>query len=94
MSSTRPAGCRVPGEGRHGVREKDGVRLVSGPSCPHPSTVLAYMTFPREHRQKLHSTNPIERLMPRSSSGRTPSQAWSEPSFSTERRAGPSQGDT
>ena len=24
--------------------------------------VLAYMTFPREHRQKLHSTNPIERL--------------------------------
>lgn len=24
--------------------------------------VLAYMTFPREHRSKLHSTNPIERL--------------------------------
>jgi len=24
--------------------------------------VLAYMTFPREHRQNLHSTNPIERL--------------------------------
>ena len=24
--------------------------------------VLAYMSFPREHRQKLHSTNPIERL--------------------------------
>ncbi len=24
--------------------------------------VLAYMTFPKEHRQKLHSTNPIERL--------------------------------
>lgn len=24
--------------------------------------VLAYMTFPREHRAKLHSTNPIERL--------------------------------
>ena len=24
--------------------------------------VLAYMAFPREHRQKLHSTNPIERL--------------------------------
>ena len=24
--------------------------------------VLAYMTFPREHRVKLHSTNPIERL--------------------------------
>lgn len=24
--------------------------------------VLTYMTFPREHRAKLHSTNPIERL--------------------------------
>ena len=24
--------------------------------------VLAYMTFPKEHRQKLHSTNPLERL--------------------------------
>ena len=24
--------------------------------------VLAYMSFPREHRQKLHSTNPLERL--------------------------------
>jgi putative transposase len=24
--------------------------------------VLAYMSFPREHRAKLHSTNPIERL--------------------------------
>ena len=24
--------------------------------------VIAYMTFPKEHRQKLHSTNPIERL--------------------------------
>ena len=23
--------------------------------------VLAYMTFPRQHRTKLHSTNPIER---------------------------------
>ena len=23
---------------------------------------LAYMTFPKEHRTKLHSTNPIERL--------------------------------
>ena len=26
------------------------------------SDVLAYMTFPKEHRAKLHSTNPIERL--------------------------------
>ena len=24
--------------------------------------VLAYLSFPREHRQKLHSTNPLERL--------------------------------
>jgi putative transposase len=24
--------------------------------------VLAFMTFPKEHRAKLHSTNPIERL--------------------------------
>lgn len=24
--------------------------------------VLAYMTFPKEHRAKLHCTNPIERL--------------------------------
>ena len=24
--------------------------------------VLAYMDFPREHRAKLHSSNPIERL--------------------------------
>ena len=24
--------------------------------------VLAYMTFPKEHRTKLHSTNPLERL--------------------------------
>ena len=24
--------------------------------------VLAYMTFPREHRAKLHSVNPLERI--------------------------------
>ena len=24
--------------------------------------MLAYMTFPREHRAQLHSTNPIERI--------------------------------
>jgi putative transposase len=29
--------------------------------------VLAFMTFPKEHRVKIHSTNPIERLMARSS---------------------------
>ena len=27
-----------------------------------PHDVLAYMSFPREHRQKLHSTSPLERL--------------------------------
>src|SRR5689334_12559184 len=26
------------------------------------STMLAYMTFPGQHRTKLHSTNPLERL--------------------------------
>ena len=29
---------------------------------PAEEDVLAYMTFPRQHRAKLHSTNPIERL--------------------------------
>ena len=28
----------------------------------HGHDVLAYMDFPREHRAKLHNTNPIERL--------------------------------
>ena len=28
---------------------------------PNPN-VLAYMTFPKEHRAKLHSINPIERI--------------------------------
>jgi putative transposase len=40
------------------------------PKVPKPATlmddaehdVLAYMSFPKEHRAKLHSTNPIERL--------------------------------
>lgn len=40
------------------------------PKVPKPAVimdeaepdVLAYMTFPKEHRAKLHSTNPIERL--------------------------------
>lgn len=27
-----------------------------------PSSMCWYMTFPREHRAKLHSANPIERL--------------------------------
>ena len=32
------------------------------PPAPAKAGVLAYMTFPKEHRAKLHSTNPIERL--------------------------------
>jgi len=40
------------------------------PKLPKPATlpdtaepdVMGYMTFPKEHRAKLHSTNPIERL--------------------------------
>jgi putative transposase len=35
--------------------------------------VLAYMTFPGQHRTKLHSTNPLERLNRRSSGGPTSS---------------------
>ena len=53
------------------ARRSSGARspTSSGPRCPSGSSldeaehdVLAYMSFPREHRQKLHSTNPIERL--------------------------------
>ena len=67
--------------------------------------VLAYMAFPREHRQKLHSTNPIERLHAEikrrtptspsaSSPTKTPSPASSAPSSSSRMTSGPSQGDT
>ena len=65
--------------------------------------VLAYMAFPREHRQKLHSTNPIERLhaeikrVPTSSASsptKTPSPASSAPSSSSRTTSEPSQGDT
>ncbi|MEY9123297.1 transposase-like protein [Bradyrhizobium yuanmingense] len=56
--------------------------------------VLAYMTFPPQHRTKLHSTNPIERLngeikrrteWSEYSPMRTPSSASSEPSCSNRR---------
>ena len=65
--------------------------------------VLAYMTFPKEHRQKLHSTNPIERLhaeVKRRTNvvGIFPNEAASHgssaPSFSSRTMSGPSQGDT
>ena len=65
--------------------------------------VLAYMTFPREHRQKLHSTNPIERLhaeIKRRTNvvgifpNEDPSHASSARSCSSRTTNGPSQGDT
>jgi transposase-like protein len=61
--------------------------------------VLAYMTFPQQHRAKLHSTNPLERLngeisaAPRSSASfrtRPPSPAWSGRSCSSRTMNGPS----
>ena len=65
-SSPPPSPRRTPT-----ARRPSGVRspTSSGPRCPSwqfswkaEHDVLAYMTFPKEHRQKLHSTNPIERL--------------------------------
>lgn len=62
------------------------------------SDVLAYMTFPAQHRAKLHSTNPIERLngeikrrtmSSASSPTRTPSSVW-ERSSSNKTMNGPS----
>ncbi len=38
----------------------DDAALVHDDQAVHG--VLAYMTFPKEHRAKLHSTNPIERF--------------------------------
>jgi putative transposase len=35
--------------------------MDNGPSEAE-TDVLGYMTFPPQHRTKLHSTNPIERL--------------------------------
>ncbi|MET3598043.1 transposase-like protein [Mesorhizobium shonense] len=40
--------------------------------------VLAYMTFPKQHQAKLHSTNPIERL-----NGEIKRQTWSASSRTT-----------
>ena len=68
--------------------------------------VLAYMAFPKEHRTKLHSNNPIERLNgeikrrtevvgmlaspPFGSPTRPPSCAWSGRSCSNRTTSGPS----
>jgi putative transposase len=45
-------------------RAKSAVAAAQTPLLHSPveSDVLAYMTFPAQHRAKLHSTNPIERL--------------------------------
>jgi transposase-like protein len=42
------------------TRFKRSIRGIDRSRNEHD--VLAYMTFPKEHRAKLHSTNPIERL--------------------------------
>ena len=70
--------------------------------------VLAYMAFPKEHRTKLHSNNPIERLNGEikrrtevvgmlaspafGSPTRPPSSAWWAPSCSNRTTSGPSSG--
>jgi len=66
--------------------------------------VLAYMTFPKEHRLKLHSTNPIERLngeikrrtkWSASFPTRRRSPGSSAPSYSSRTTSGPfSEADT
>ena len=65
--------------------------------------VLAYMSFPREHRQKLNSTNPLERLngeIKRRTNvvGIFPNEdaitRLVGASFSSRTTSGPSQGDT
>ena len=38
------------------------IREIMGLMDEAEHDVLAYMSFPKEHRAKLHSTNPIERL--------------------------------
>ncbi len=59
--------------GRRGRRQGPTIRQVADQLRPRvpklaafmdqaESDVLAYMTFPKEHRTKLHSNNPIERV--------------------------------
>lgn len=54
-SGKRPAACRRRPD------PPEGAKLAAILDEAEPD-VLAYMTFPKEHRAKLHSTNPIERL--------------------------------
>ena len=60
--------------------------------------VLAYMTFPQQHRAKLHSTNPLERVngeikrrteVVGISPTRPQSPGWSAPSSSSRTTRGP-----
>ena len=68
IGSPPPSPRRTPTARRpSGVRSTDQHQAARCPSWQfswHEAEhdVLAYMTFPKEHRQKLHSTNPIERL--------------------------------
>ena len=48
-----PSGARSPTSSGRGATFLDEAE----------TDVLAYMGFPREHRAKIHSTNPIERLI-------------------------------
>lgn len=43
-------------------RSKVDLHRVESGSHSTDSTLLAYMSFPPQHRTKLHSTNPLERL--------------------------------
>jgi transposase-like protein len=63
--------------------------------------VLAFMSFPKDHRPKIHSTNPLERLNARSSAAprlsasspmSNPLPAWSAPSCSNRTTNGRSSG--
>src|SRR5229473_1341049 len=43
-------------------RSRSSSLLASTPTDDAEADVLAYMGFPAQHRAKLHSTNPLERL--------------------------------
>ena len=62
LRSTRPHPCPAkPGARSQSNCARAGQNwLISW--MPASTDVLAYMSFPRQHRTKLHSTNPIERL--------------------------------
>ena len=53
-----------PGQGPFSFPDRDPPKVskLAAIMDDAETDVLAYMTFPEEHRTKLHSTNPIERL--------------------------------